>query len=332
MIYFVIPVYNVETYLARCVDSVLAQTGVPFCAILVDDGSTDGSGALCDRYVQAHPDCIEVIHKPNGGLADARNAGIARCFARSGDPTRDFVAMLDSDDYLRAGCMERLLRLCEENGCDGLQFGWERGSADAFSTPCREGADCRVMTGAQALLDSSVKTMFGGKLYRLSLYEGERFPVGRLNEDEFIFYRILWKCRRFAVTGSADYYYYLREGSIMHTIARSLKDNPHRLDWRAAFDERIRYFEALGEGKQVQRSYERICTELILRYCEQMQLPRAERDGELGGAGALREYRRLFPRMIGLDTIRPMRRLMYTVFYVCPMAAVAAGRLFALRR
>ncbi|MGN0995935.1 MAG: glycosyltransferase family 2 protein [Candidatus Ventricola sp.] len=332
MIFFVIPVYNTEAYLARCVDSVLAQPGVAIHAILVDDGSTDGSGALCDRYAQAHPDCIEVIHKPNGGLSDARNAGLARCFACSEEPTHDFVVMLDSDDFLRAGCMERLLRLCEENGCDGLQFGWERGSADAFSVPRQEHMDCRVMTGAQALLDSSVKTMYGGKLYRLNLYEGERFPVGRLNEDEFVFYRLLWKCRRFAVTTAVEYYYFQREGSIMHTIARRLKDNPHRLDWRAAFDERIRFFEALGEEKQVQRGYERICTELILRYCEQMQLPRPERDSELGGRDALREYRRLYPRMIGLDTIRPMRRLMYTVFYVCPMAAVAAGRLFTLRR
>lgn len=332
MIFFVIPVYNVEAYLARCVDSVLAQPGVAFRAILVDDGSTDGSGALCDRYARAHPDCIEVIHKPNGGLSDARNAGLARCFACSQEPTHDFVTMLDSDDYLRAGCMERLLRLCEENGCDGLQFGWECGTEDAFSAPRQETMDCRVMTGAQALLDSSVKTMFGGKIYRLSLYEGERFPVGRLNEDEFIFYRILWRCRRFAVTAAVEYYYFQREGSIMHTVARRLKDSPHRLDWCAAFAERIRFFEALGEEKQVQRSYERICTELILRYCEQMRLPRAARDGELGGAPALREYRRLYPRMISLDTIRPMRRLMYAVFYVCPMAAVAAGQVFALRR
>ncbi|MGN1368061.1 MAG: glycosyltransferase family 2 protein [Aristaeellaceae bacterium] len=331
MLYLIIPVYNVQAYLARCVESVLCQRA-QFQMILVDDGSTDGSGALCDEYASRHPDRIAVIHKPNGGLSSARNAGLAQCFALSQDASRDYAMMLDSDDFLREGCLETLMALCGETGCDGVQFGWEHGPNSQFTIPLPEQPVLRHMTGAQALLEHSVKTAFGNKVYRLSLYEGEWFPEGKLNEDEFLFYRIVWKCRSFVTTSAVYMYYYHRDGSIMHTLANRLKGNPHRNDWREAFDERIRFFEERGEARQVQRCYERICIELILRYSEQMQLPREQRDTDVTDGTMVRDFRRFYPRMIGLDTIRPARKLVFTLFYLCPWGAAVAGRIHSLRR
>ena len=331
MVYIVIPVYNVLPYLARCLDSVLAQEE-DYRAVLVDDGSTDGSGELCDRYAAAHPGRFEVLHQQNGGLSAARNAGIARCFARSPRPEEDFLLLLDSDDFLRRDFLSYTAGACRSLGCDGVQVGWLRGTADRFPPGWQPPAPPRLMTGGQALLDPAVKTSFCNKLYRLSLYRGEAFPVGKLNEDEFLFYRILWKCRRFALSGEPLYYYYQRPGSIMHAIAHNLRDNPHRRDWREAFQGRIDFFTALGERRQVQRTYERICIELILRYTEQMQLPRDRRDREAADGTMVRDYRACYPRMIGLDTIRPLRRLVYTLFYLCPPAAAAAARVHPLRR
>lgn len=331
MFYFVIPVYNVLQYLPRCVDSVLSQDEPDCQLILVDDGSTDGSGALCDRYAAEAPDRVAVIHKPNGGLSDARNAGLAWCFAHSADTGQDFVMMLDSDDFIREGCIREVRRLCRETACDGVQFRWEKGSGSTFSVPLEKAPQVRIMTGAEALLEPTVKTMFGNKAYRLSLYQGEAFRVGKLNEDEFLFYRILWKCRRFVSTPAVYYYYFQREGSIMHTLAHRLKDSPHRNDWREAFDERIRFFEALGEEKQVQRCYERLCIEIILRYSEQMQLPKDERDTDVVNGAMLRDYRCFYPRMIGLDTIRPARKLLFTLFYLFPVVAAAAAHVRPLR-
>ena len=91
----VIPVYNVKEYLEKCVDSVLAQDTADYEMILVDDGSTDGSGALCDTIAARRPECIRVIHKPNGGLGDARNVGLAHAQG-------DYLVFLDSDEIGRA--------------------------------------------------------------------------------------------------------------------------------------------------------------------------------------------------------------------------------------
>ena len=100
----VIPVYNVKDYLPKCVDSVLAQDFDDYELVLVDDGSTDGeSGAICDRYAAAHPERIRVIHKPNGGLGDARNVGLE---AAAGE----YLVFIDSDDYIGAGMLRTLDR------------------------------------------------------------------------------------------------------------------------------------------------------------------------------------------------------------------------------
>lgn len=331
MIFVVVPVYNVRPYLARCVESILRQKCGPLEIILVDDGSTDGSGELCDRLAAEHP-IVQVIHQRNGGLSAARNTGLRRCFAHSAAPAQDFVLLLDSDDFIREDFLSVALSTCQQYDCDGFQSGWLRGTESEFPERSARPAPVQLMTGGEALLRPMVKTMFNNKLYRLSLYEGEWFPLGKKNEDEFVFYRLLWRCRRFAVTGEPMYYYFQREGSIMDAIACSLKDDPHRRDWREAFDERIAFFAALGEEKQVQRCYERICIEWILRYSEQMQLPAERRDTDAVDGTMVREYRAFYPKMISLDTIRPLRKLIYTLFYLCPMGAVLVGRIHPLRR
>ena len=98
---FILPIYKVEAYLPQCVDSILSQATQDCEIILVDDGSPDGCGAICDRYVENH-DIVSVIHKPNGGLSDARNAGMEKATGR-------YVLFVDSDDYLEPGSVEKLL-------------------------------------------------------------------------------------------------------------------------------------------------------------------------------------------------------------------------------
>lgn len=332
MVYVVVPVYNMEPYLERCVDSVLNQTLREIRVVLVDDGSRDGSGALCDRYAAACPGRVWTVHQPNGGLSAARNAGLARCFALSQDPARDYVLLLDADDFIRPDFLAYALSVCEKENCDGVQVDWVRGTCSRFPPETRDPGPVRILTGAEALLDPAVKTTFCTKLYRLELYRGESFPLGKMNEDEFLFYRLLWKCRRFGVSRAKMYYYFQRPGSIMDTVARALKDNPRRRDWREAFGERIAFFTALGEKRQVQRCYERICIELMFRYAEQMNLPRDRRAAEEVDGTMVREYRSFYPKMIGLDTIRPLRKLLFTLFYLCPMGAVLAARIHPLRR
>lgn len=118
----VIPVYNVEKYMCKCVDSVLAQTFTDFEIILVDDGSPDNSAAICDRYAAEHPN-IRVIHKSNQGLGMARNSGMEIARGR-------YIFFLDSDDYIREDTLERLLRISREHGAQAVH-----GSHVRFTTP-----------------------------------------------------------------------------------------------------------------------------------------------------------------------------------------------------
>lgn len=115
----IVPVYNVEKYLDECVQSVMKQTSVPIEIILVDDGSTDASGAMCDEYAKKDQR-VAAIHKPNGGLGSARNVGVSAACGK-------YICYLDSDDYLADNALERMFSLAEENRLDMLLF-----AADAF--------------------------------------------------------------------------------------------------------------------------------------------------------------------------------------------------------
>lgn len=328
LVFIVVPVYNMEVLLPRCVDSLRNQSHTNIRIVLVDDGAKDSSGAICDRYA-AMDDRIHVIHKPNGGLSDARNAGIAWCMSQSKDHAKDYLSLIDSDDFVRPDFIARLLEICEDNDCDGVQCRYEKGSGEAFTK--KDPANLEITDGKGALLGYRIKTICQTKLYRLGIFENESFRKGVLNEDEFITYRLVYKCRRFAFTDEAMYYYYQRPDSIMWQMQKKLRDNPHRFDWLKAFEERAEYFRNLGEQELEQRSYEKVCIELILRYTEQSVLPKAERDRAVVSGEYMRIYREHYRKMISLKTVPVSRKLIYTAFYVCPWSAALVSRIRPLR-
>ena len=124
MVYFVIPVYKVEDYITRCVNSVVSQTYTDVSIVLVDDGSPDNCPEICDNLALEHSN-IKVIHKENGGLSDARNAGID--YVMSVADKGDFITFLDSDDFVHEKYAEIMVGLCNDNDCDSAQCGYEKG-------------------------------------------------------------------------------------------------------------------------------------------------------------------------------------------------------------
>lgn len=328
LVYIVVPVYNMETLLPRCVDSLVNQIHRNIRIVLVDDGAKDSSGAICDSYALQDAR-IHVIHKENGGLSDARNAGIAYCMAHSMDHEKHYLSLVDSDDFVRPDFISRLLEICEDNGCDGVQCRYEKGSADAFGQ--KSSANLEITDGRRALLSYRIKTICQTKMYRLRMFEDESFRKGVLNEDEFFTYRLVYKCKKFAFTDEELYYYYQRPNSIMWQMQKKLRDNPRRFDWLLAFEERAEFFRMRGEWELEQRSYEKICIELILRYTEQSVLPKAERDMAAVSGEYLRIFRTNYQKMISLKTIPLSRKLIYTAFYLCPWSAVAMSRIRPLR-
>jgi len=189
----IVPVYNVEAYVAECLDSLLAQSHDDFEVIIVDDGSTDASGAIAQRYVSAHPDCFTYYAKPNGGLGDARNFGIARAAG-------EYLAFVDSDDTVDPEFLARLHARARETGAELVICGIQSFSA-AGPLPYIPEPDLTVFGHSLAeeprllfRVDASVcdKLFARAALARA----GVEFPVGTAFEDVPFTYRVVAHANR----------------------------------------------------------------------------------------------------------------------------------------
>lgn len=202
LVSIIVPVYNVEQYLCRCVDSILNQTYQNLEIFLVNDGSTDGSPALCDRY-SLMDKRVKVIHKDNGGLSSARNAAIA-CMAG------DYVMFVDSDDYVSSNIVETFLACAIANDSEVVVGGYAvvSGGSVVRGDYVSEGYSSDGIEVSKAIIRDVFPHNFAwGKLYRSSLFDRIRFPEGRLYEDTAIIYKVVAEANR-VYCASGIYYYY----------------------------------------------------------------------------------------------------------------------------
>lgn len=207
----IIPVYKVEPYLHRCVDSVLAQSFTDIEIILVDDGSPDNCGAICDEYA-AQDARIHVIHKENGGLSSARNAGIR---AAQGA----YLMFVDSDDWIAPDMAKDMLQAIQENDCDMAicQYFIVRGDVVSRCTSGDQGVRVLSQKEAVSLLieDKVITNHVWRRLYRKELFSSLRFPEGKAFEDIFIMLDLMLQCRNIAYLDQAYYYYYQNSSGIV---------------------------------------------------------------------------------------------------------------------
>lgn len=218
MISVVVPVYNAETFLEECVRSVFDQTYREWELILVDDGSTDCSGAMIDAFAR-DDSRVRVVHQANGGMSMARNAGIA--MARG-----EYVYMLDADDVLHYEALSMLLKGFEPDDVDLVIGGAE---IKEKYVPGRV-KKCRyeILSAGDAIEDSLYQKRIlhapWGKLYRRELLEKVRFTKGLCYEDLDFFYRYCLQCRRIAYTNVKLYFYRQHNASVMHTWSQQRLD------------------------------------------------------------------------------------------------------------
>lgn len=209
----IVPVYNVQEYLENCVHSIINQTYSDFELLLVDDGSTDGSGELCDKF-HAIDNRISVIHKKNGGLSDARNVGID-------NTTSPYITFIDSDDYIAPDFLEELLRLHTDCNADVSCVNLTETRVVKNSIPSGTVKRKGCVSGETAVKNSLVRTNFGvsacGKLFKRSCFEELKFPYDTLFEDLFTIPYILEKCEKVAFLEGELYFYYVRAGSITNS-------------------------------------------------------------------------------------------------------------------
>lgn len=220
IVYIVVPVYNVEKYLSKCVDSILSQTYHEIEIILVDDGSTDNSGQICDAYVRRQKNIV-CIHQRNSGLARARNTGIEYAIQHSGSNIEDaLIAFIDSDDYIHPKMISSLmemLRVTEQVAVAGIDavtvLENEPVMFSEVDLSYFETID--YLKFAYRYLTHVVSVSVCNKIFKLSLFREIRFAEGRLNEDGLLLYELLLKNRcTYIHLPVPMYFYLLREGSI----------------------------------------------------------------------------------------------------------------------
>jgi glycosyltransferase involved in cell wall biosynthesis len=246
LISVIVPVYKVEDYLDRCVQSILSQTYRNLEILLVDDGSPDGCGAMCDAFAK-QDDRVKVIHKPNGGLSDARNVAI--------DVVKgEYLGFVDSDDFIHPKMYESLLNAIRESNAS---------ISACFYRSFKPGEDCfssdeqpeTVVFGQKEALEHFYSfncvnfTLVWNKLYEKSLFEGIRYPKGKTREDEFTTYKLVYKAEKLAFLKDHLYFYLLRPGSIMRE-----KSLANELNYADAQEERQAFFLEHGLAELHQKA------------------------------------------------------------------------------
>lgn len=207
----IIPIYNVEKFLCKCIDSIINQTYKKLEIILVDDGSPDKCGDICDEYA-LKDNRIKVIHKENGGLSEARNYGL--------DVAKgDYIYFIDSDDYAEPDAIEILINIAQEQDADiviaDIRYVDEKGNVlnnNAKQYCSLKTSDYTADSAAYTFADLDWGAW--NKLYKKNLYETIRFPVKKIHEDETIMFQLFYNCKKIVYISQQLYNYVKRSGSI----------------------------------------------------------------------------------------------------------------------
>ncbi len=230
LISVIVPVYKVEKYLDACLESLTSQTYANLEILLVDDGSPDRSGSICDAWA-ARDSRVQVIHQANAGGGAARNAALDRA-------SGELLAFVDSDDYIAPDMFSHLYGLlCQ--GADIAECGYQEVAADAVPFPAEEGQvhwHSPEEAMAAHIADTHFRQIIWNKLYRRQVAGDTRFPVGTRIDDEYFTYHLLGRARKLVRSDKVCYAYRQQPGSVMHqsySIKRvqALSAKSGRLGW-----------------------------------------------------------------------------------------------------
>lgn len=256
----IIPVYNVENFLDRCISSVVGQTFYNLEIILIDDGSPDKCPEICDTWAKKDSRIV-VLHQLNRGLSAARNSGLK---IASGS----YIMLLDSDDYIAPFAVELLLEAAKQTKSDMAICGFVKGSEENYSFREKELGTVETINNETALFriysDNTSAMKYGaawGKLCNRFLYDSIFFPEGKIFEDIYTTHKLLYRCNQIAVLDTPLIYYFQRPDSIMNT-----KFNLQKLDYLQALVERLDFFAAHNLEELESIAYDELLHSLIWEY------------------------------------------------------------------
>ena len=299
LVSIIVPVYKVEQYLRTCIESVQTQTYTNWEMILVDDGSPDKCGDICDDY--ARNDCrLTVLHCENGGLSRARNRALDY------PPKGDYITFLDSDDFWHKDYLSLLVKLCVDYGADMSQCNHVKGKNSVFPNNTSK-VRVNVLDNHSIFLTEKANIVMWGKLYKKEILDGIRMPVGLYNEDDWTMWKLYYRAKKIVVTNQPLYYYSMNPNSTMGKLAKKPD-----LRYIYAYKERISFFVETGEKDLEHCSRLQLCKSLVLAYCHD-KLSRDER----------REIKQLFEaswkELKPSLYIRRFYKLLFTAFHLMPM-------------
>jgi glycosyltransferase involved in cell wall biosynthesis len=307
---FIVPVYNTGKYLSECVDSIIAQTYADIEIVLVDDGSTDGSGGLCDEYTKKDAR-IKVIHKENGGLSSARNTGMDIAFG-------EYIAFVDSDDTLKVEFAEKTVKALEgvlKEKNTGICFSF----CDCETSRCTldvsrfKGKECMTEDEFIAGLEDPVSrdyllgVMACNKLYYRPSLQNLRFPEGRLHEDEFFINDVMGNMERCAFVAEKLYIYRDNDEGI---TGRKNSLDPRHLDVIDAYGKRAKLFLEMSKKAPA----ESVVRNGLYRLCRMYLDAAGDKTVQVK---ILKKYREFYKEHAGC--MNGKKRLKYALFLVHPV-------------
>lgn len=239
MISVIVPVYYVEKYIHRCVDRILAQTFTDFVLILVDDGSSDDCGRICDDYAK-NDNRIIIMHKQNGGLSDARNKGIELVI---NDSYCKWITFIDSDDWIELNYLELLYECFKTEGVDVSCCKYEECKYEDTSLKNSEQELSNYNGKEFCVKEYKYSQTAWGKLFKIEQWRNHRFPMGKIHEDAFTIYKILLPAKKIAFISSPPLYFFNSENNDSITRQRW---SPRRMDLLCAIEEKIEYSKING--------------------------------------------------------------------------------------
>lgn len=305
----IVPVYNVEQYLDNCINSILNQTYRNFELILIDDGSPDKSAEICDKY-RLLDNRIKVIHKKNGGLSSARNAGLEIA-------TGKYIGFVDSDDWINKDMYDKMLNLAEKNEADIVQCEYLEVYDNKIIMQPKENSEFEVSNKFDALekiINFGQEHVNGvvswNKIYKSYLFNDIRFPIGKLNEDEFTTYKLVHKSEKIIFLKEKLYYYRQTPNSIMNK-----KFNVRRVDLLEAIKELVIFlrdneyteFYELGLIR-----YEKLLVQFYFK-CQELINDNSDILKTISSS-----YKDYFKEFINNSSISKMHKMRNYIFYLNP--------------
>lgn len=256
----VVPVYNVEKYIARCLNSLINQTYKKIEIIVVDDGSEDNSGTLCDEFGQKD-DRIQIIHQRNKGLSAARNTGLRYCNGK-------YVCFIDSDDFVAVEFIECMLSNIKKSEADIIQCKVRAFINESDLNKLLMSNDFCVYSGRDMchnLLNDVIEGsgVVQNKLYKSELFIRHKFIEGKIHEDEYIVYRLFYESNVAVLESELYYYQSKRPDSITHS-----EYSIRRLDGVEAARERMLFFKKQNEMKLCDEARAAYCRMILDNICE----------------------------------------------------------------